>query len=334
MAVRLFDVHSNWLRQYSAETTTFGASAHADIPERIKQLAGYMTATSAAVLCCERSAADWQLQPDRWRALYDLIVRYEAEFSGRLVIGPGDFARWRSEPPDGLTWGMLGVSGLDFLVRDEADLERLTGLFARGVRVFQLVESARNALTGSSEPGDERGLTELGRSCVLRIAGLGLSQGGDGIPILDVAHLNPRSMAQVMELIDESARSRHVALLCSHGAVSRPTFEGPRAIHLENLARLRALGGLIGLTPGPPFYQSADELKSAIDQVATIPFEGRVGYEGIAIGSDFLELDCTLPELGDSSAIVEWVSKSFDPATAELVLEGNARRFVARTAGV
>jgi membrane dipeptidase len=333
MAVRLFDVHCNWLRQYSAETTTFSRSANAEIPERLKQLAGFMTATSAAVLCCERSAADWELQPDRWRALYDLIVRYEAEFSGRLLIGPADFARWRSEPPDGLTWGMLGVSGLDFLVRDQADLERLTGLFARGGRVFQLVETAKSALAGSSEPGDERGLTELGRSCVLTIAGLGLSHRGEGIPILDLAHLNPRSMAEVMEAVDEAARYRRVLLTYSHGALTRPGFDGPRAIDLENLARLRAKGGLIGLTPGLPFHENADQFKAAIDQVATIPFEGRAGYEGIAIGSDFPETNETLPGLGDAMELVEWVSRNLDDAPAALMLQGNAVRLLATSVG-
>jgi microsomal dipeptidase-like Zn-dependent dipeptidase len=119
----------------------------------------------------------------------------------------------------------------------------------------------------------------------------------------------------------------------SHGAVARPGFEGPRAIDLENVARLRAKGGLIGLTPGPPFYESADDFKSAIDHVATIPFEGRVGYEGIAIGSDFLESDDTLAELGDTSAIVKWVSMAFDQTAAELLLEDNARQFLANASG-
>ena len=51
MTERLIDVHCNWLRQYASEITTFGPVANALSPERFKQLAGYMTATSAAVLC-------------------------------------------------------------------------------------------------------------------------------------------------------------------------------------------------------------------------------------------------------------------------------------------
>ena len=100
----------------------------------------------------------------------------------------------------------------------------------------------------------------------------------------------------------------------SHVPSTHPGFDGPRAIDLPNLTRLRALGGLIGLTPGMPFYQSGEEFKAAIEQVATIPFEGRVGYEAIAFACDFLGLDGTLPGLGDASAIREWASGNFDHA--------------------
>jgi membrane dipeptidase len=333
MPVRLIDLHCNWLRQYAPETRTFDPAANTEIPARLSQLSGYMTATSAAVLACARSAADWEHQPDPWQSLGELIARYEAEFSGRLLIDPADVTRWRSEPPDALTWGMLSVSGLDYLVRTKADLKRLPDLFKRGVRVIQLVATAHSALAGSADPDDDRSLTDLGRACLSEITALASIDPVEAIPILDLAHLNTRSMAEVMESLGDALRNRRVLLMYSHGSVAHPEFDGPRAIGLENLARLRTHGGLIGLTPGPPFHQSADELKSAIDHVATIPFEGRVGYEGLAIGCDFLDRDAALPELRDASAIIDWVSKTFDQPTAELVLEANARQFLANAVG-
>ena len=332
MAARLIDVHCNWLRQYAPEITTFGPSANGVSPERLKQLDGYMTATSTALLCCGHSPAGWELQPSPWRSLGDLIARYEAEFCGRLLIGPTDLTRWRSEPPDALTWGILGVSGLDYLVREHADLKQLSGIFNRGVRVIQLIETANNGLAGSAEPGDDRGLTELGQACTSQIAGLALDDRREGVPILDLAHLNPRSMAEVIERAEDAVRKGTLMLMFSHGAVAHAGFDGPRAIDVPNLTRLRALGGLIGLAPGRPFHQTAEEFKAAVEQVATIPFKGRVGYDGIAIGSDFLELDGTLPELGDASAIVEWVSRNFDQAAA-LLIQGNARAILGSVAG-
>jgi membrane dipeptidase len=334
MAVRLIDTHCNWLGQYAPETTTFSASAYTEIPDRLKQLGGYMTATAVAVLCCARAADDWERQPDPWRSLGELITRYEAEFAGRLLIGPTDFKRWQSEPADGLTWGMLGVSGLDYLVRDQADLKQLPGLFKRGVRVIQLVETARSRLAGSAEPGDDRALTDLGRACLSEIAALSSNVlGEEGRPILDVAHLNPRSMLEVIDAVQEAARAGGLLLMYSHGAVAHPGFDGPRALDLQNLARLRAADGLVGLTPGPPFHQSTEELQSAIDQVAAIPFEGRWGYEGIAIGSDFLDVDGTLADLGDALAVVEWVSRTFDGAASALLVETNALRLLAKAVG-
>jgi hypothetical protein len=67
MAMRLIELHCNWLWQYAPETTTFSSSAYSENPARLKQLSGYMTATSAAVLCCTRLAADRELQPDAWQ---------------------------------------------------------------------------------------------------------------------------------------------------------------------------------------------------------------------------------------------------------------------------
>ncbi len=333
MAVRLIDLHCNWMRQYAPELTTFGPTAERLSAERLKQLDGYMTATAAAVLGCGSSPGEWECHPDPWRSIGDLIARYEAEFCGRLLIGPTDLNRWHSEPADGLTWGILGVSGLDNLVRDAADLSQLPSLFKRGLRVIQLVETANNHLAGSAELGDDRGLTELGRACVSFIAELALDDRREGVPILDLAHLNPRSIADVIELVEDAVRNRRLCLMYSHGALTHPGFDGPRAIDVPSLTRLRALGGLIGLTPGMPFYQSGEEFKAAIEQVATIPFEGRVGYEGIAIACDFLELDGTLPDLGDASAILGWVTQNFDQAAAGLMIEGNARAFLAKAAG-
>jgi membrane dipeptidase len=333
LAFRLIDIHCNWLRQYATETTMLDPSAYMEIPGRLEQLGGYMTDTSAAILSCDRMAADWECQPRAWQSLGDLVTRYEAEFAGRLLIGPEDFGRWCSEPPDGLTWGMLGVSGLDYLVRDQADLMRLPDLFERGVRVIQIVETANSLLAGSAEPGDDRGLEELGRSCLSEIAALPTNDRKGGLPIVDVAHLNPRSMTEVIEAVESSARTGRILLMYSHAAVAHSGFDGPRALDLQNLARLRAAGGLIGLTPGAPSHRSPEELKSAIEQVAAIPFEGRQGYEGIAIGCDFLDLERKLPELGNAAAIIEWLARTFDSDAATLLIETNARRFLARAVG-
>ena len=230
MAVRLIDMHCNWLGQYAArddDVQPVGIHRDSTPAEAVERL--HDGDLRCPALLSQRSAADWELQPDPWRALGELITRYEAEFAGRLLIGPADFKRWRSEPPEGLTWGMLGVSGLDYLVRDQTDLKQLPGLFKRGVRVIQLVETAKSRLAGSAEPGDDRGLTDLGRACLSDIAALSSNVlGEEGRPILDVAHLNPRSMLEVIDAVQEAARAGGLLIIYSHGAVAHPGFDGPR----------------------------------------------------------------------------------------------------------
>src|SRR4051794_29416527 len=103
--MRLIDLHTDWLLQYAPETTVFDPALYPRIPQRLPQAEGYLSGTSAAVLSCYRNADDWSRQPEPWQALGSLIARAEAEFSGRLLCGPADVARW-DDDLDGLCWGM------------------------------------------------------------------------------------------------------------------------------------------------------------------------------------------------------------------------------------
>jgi membrane dipeptidase len=333
--MRLVDLHCNWLCQYATETTLFDTSLYADVPDRLGQLDGYLLGTSIAVLACGRRSSEWKRVADPWSSLNELIARCDAEFSGRLLIGPEDVRRWRSEPAAGLCWGVLGVAGFDYLVREAADIDRVRGLFERGVRVFQLVESEANALAGSAEPGDERGLTDLGRELLARLCGLGKVSEPGPVPVVDLAHLNPRSMADVLDWLGcEPVRNQRPLILYSHGALSHARFESPRALSRENLARLRELSGLVGFTPGPPFYITPEELQAGIEIAAAMPFEGSAGYRGIGLATDFLGIDCATPGLGDAAQIKKWISQTFDRQVATSLLAENARPVLLRAAGV
>jgi len=333
MPLRLIDLHCNWLWQYAGETSLYNSPCADDMPGLVGRLDGYMSGTRAAVLACGRGPEDWARQHDRWRSLNELIARYESEFAGRLLIGRDDVERWRAEPSDGLCWGMLGVEGFDSLIRAPADLDRLPALFERGVRVFQPVESGTSLLGGSADPGDDRGLTELGRSFLSRLADLAGSGKPSPRPIVDLAHLNPRSMAEVINLGTEGALAGRLLLLYSHGALLHEGFATPRALNHDNVVALRACGGVIGLTPGPPYHLTPIELSAGIEAAASVPFEGRQGYEGIAIGCDFLGIEQTLPRLHNVSQVKKWIIHRFDRETAVMLIAANARRLLVRAAG-
>ena len=324
---RLIDLHTDWLLQYAPETTLFNPDLYAGIAQRLGQAEGYLSATGAAVLSCYRNAADWARQADPWAALGQLITRIEAEFAGRLLIGPDDLGRWQ-EDPEGLCWGVLGIEGFDALVRTPGDLERLPGLFERGVRLFQPVYHTTSLLGGSSVPGDDRGLTDLGRAFLQVLDDVSSASSGPR-PLLDLAHLNPATAADVLAWFEADAR--RLIPVYSHGALWHEGFAHPRAITPENLRRLRALGGVIGFTPA--FYETPASLKAGIEAAAALPFLGRAGPEGIALGTDFLGVDRTPPGLGTAAEVVAWLQEEFDPETAALLIQGNAGRLLARVVG-
>lgn len=327
--LRLIDLHCDWLLQYAPETTVFDPALYEGIGSRLGQSEGYLGGASASVLACFRTAEDWASQADPWRALGELIARVEAEFSGRLLIGPDDHARWRDDP-DGLCWAVVGVEGFDSLVRVPADLDRLAGLFERGVRVFQPVYTADNTLAGSSSPGDDRGLTDFGRAFLQAL--FDVASPGGPRPVIDLAHMNPTAASETLAWFEaDGSRADRLIPVYSHGALRHDGFPSPRAITHENLKRLRSLGGVIGFSPS--FYDSTESLKAGIESAAALPFRGQAGYSGLGIGTDFLGVDQTLPGLGNVEEVVAWFVATFGGETAERLVAGNAGELMVRLTG-
>ncbi len=324
--MRLIDLHCNWALQYSGETCHYDSAAYADVRTRLDQVEGYLTGTGIVVLTCGRRAGDWARQPDAWQTLGDMIARYEAEFPGRLLIGPDDVTRWTAEPPDSIAWGILGVEGFDALVRQPADLDRLPGLFGRGVRVFQLVETEASVLGGAAVAGDDRGLTELGWAFLDRLEGLSGASGPRGPrPVIDLADLSFRATGDVLAWFEsDPTRLQRLLLVRSHGTIGTAHNPVVTGLSAENLQRLRALGGVVGLSPGLPFFASPEAFRDAIEATATVPFRGLAGYTGIGIGTDFLNLEQTLPHIENVSRLTAWLAANFTPDVAAKLVRGTA----------
>ena len=239
-----------------------------------------------------------------------MIARYEAEFCGRLLLGPDDVERWQAEPPDGLCWGVLGIEGFDFLIREPGDLDHLPGLFERGVRVFQLVQSGSTALGGAAIAGDDRGLGDLGRAFLETLYALAPAAGETGPrPVVDLANLNGQTTADVLAWFEADGSRPERLILMRPAARSIPTIVTViRDQVCTNLARLRALGGVIGLSVASSDFQTTEELKAGIERAAAIPFQGRPGYAGIGIGTSFPGLGQPIPGLENVSRIAEWLN--------------------------
>jgi len=330
--MRLIDLRCHWFRQYYPELTNFDRSADADLKGRVSQLDGYLSETSAAVLLCSRTPADWANTPEPWRLLADLIARYQAEFSGRILMGPDDAERWAKEPKNGLCWGLIGVDGFDFLIRSPTDLDRIPLVFDRGVRLFQAVATSNSQLGGSLDPGDDRGLTDLGKLFLERLLGLSNPPApGSPRPILDLAGMNGRTMGDVLDWLEsEPGRIDRIPLVVSRCAVAHPDALGDSSllIPLDLVGRIRALGGTLGLALGSPWIASEDDLLAQVKFLESIPYRGEPGTLGISFGTDYLGMGVPAHGFRNAESIIKWVRQQLDPADANCILFENGRGLI------
>ena len=192
-------------------------------------------------------------------------------------------------------------------------------------------------MLGGSVADDEesRGLSELGRLFLDRLSGLAPAAGQTGPrPAVDLADLDARTTADVLDWFEaEGSRRDRLLLVRSHGSIDHPGAKGATGLTGPNLDRLRALGGVIGLSCGREHFASPDALHAAIEDIASRPFQGREGYEGIGIGTDFLNVERPLEGLENVESIVLWLRKTFGPEAAERLASANAGDFILRTAG-
>jgi membrane dipeptidase len=298
---RLIDLHIPWLEQYATETTLFDPALYPEVPGRLAQVEGYLGATWAAVVTVGRKAAEWQGSADRWRALSDMFARVEAEFCGRMLIGPADHARWRDDPR-GLTWALAGASDLGLLIDSPADLDHLPRLFERGLRSFHL----------GREPACDRA------DLLGVLAGLAATPEGPR-PLLDLAGLDACSVDATLAWFEsDPARAGRLIPYRSHGSLRDASFPP------ELRGRLRALGGLIGVSVGPPFHDDPEAFRADLEAE---------GPDGLAIGTGFLHLEGALPGLGSAEAVAAKIASQFPAEAAARLIQGNAAELLARATG-
>jgi membrane dipeptidase len=210
---------------------------------------------------------------------------------------------------------VLGVEGWEGWLNSSGDLERLAVLFERGVRVFGLPR-----------------LAEDQEIAVLETLA-GLAQGRP-IAAVDLSRLDEPALDRVLTWFEADAdRPRRLVPIVARGAVAREGFAGPGVISIPKLSRLRALGGILGLGVTSPWVDDARQLLTAVELAATLPFQGRVGPQGLALATGFLEAEATLPGLGSAPEVVAWVKMALGEPLASALLFDNARALVERLAG-
>lgn len=182
-----------------------------------------------------------------------------------VVRTSADLVRVLEAPTTGPLGGILAIEGMQALEGEETNLPRL---FNIGYRIFGLVHFFDNRLGGSAHGERQDGLTNFGRRVVRWI------ERNEGI--VDLAHASP-------QLMDDVLQTATRPVIVSHSGVEG-TCPGPRNLSDDQLRRIGATGGLVGIG----FWQGA----TCGDNVEAVVRSFRhaidvAGVEAVALGSDF-----------------------------------------------
>lgn len=197
---------------------------------------------------------------------------------------------------------LLSVEGADFLT---GDLRQLRILYSLGVRAMGLTWNNGNAVADGVGERVDRGLTPFGREVVREMNRLGM--------VVDVSHLAPRGVWDVLELSDAPVIASHsnAKAVCQHR----------RNLDDEQIKGIAGNGGVIGVTFVPDFIGEGKvtiaHLLRHIDHLLNVAGEDHVG-----LGSDFDGIDETMADLrsgADYPKLIEALAREFgDETTAKI----------------
>lgn len=165
---------------------------------------------------------------------------------------------------------VLSMEGAELL---EGDLSVLRVCYRFGLRVLGITWNRRNeAADGIGEIQTGGGLTRFGVDLVKECNRLGV--------VIDVAHLAPAGVEDVLELSDLPVVATHANCyaLCPH----------PRNLTDAQLEAIARKGGVVGVTPVPPFlsanvrHSQLSVLLDHIDHMTSV-----MGEDGVGLGMDF-----------------------------------------------
>lgn len=184
-----------------------------------------------------------------------------------LALTADDIVQAKAEGKVALMLSMEGAEGLG------GDLRALRVCYRLGLRCLGLTWNRRNeAADGISEGRSGGGLTEFGVELVKECNRLGI--------LLDLAHLSAAGVQAVLALSDAPVVATH--------ANCHALWPHPRNLTDAQLEGIARSGGVVGVTPVPPFLGS-DECHSRLDILLDhIDHMFRViGEDHVGLGLDF-----------------------------------------------
>lgn len=216
--------------------------------------------------------------------------------------------------------GVLSLEGSEAM---EGDLAMLRTFYRLGLRALGLTWNWRNqAADGLGESRTGGGLTEFGVALVREANRLGI--------ILDIAHLAPAGVHDVLELSEAPVVASHAnaRALCDHR----------RNLTDEQLEGIAASGGLVAVTYVPSFL-AEDSQTASLEQVLDhIDYIAKtIGVDHVGLGSDFDGFGGMLPGLEDVTHMpaltAGLVNRGYTDEQVIKILGGNYLRIFRQVAG-
>ena len=200
----------------------------------------------------------------------------------------------------------LSCEGGDCL---DGNLGRLDELYGRGVRSFQLVHYAQNALGDlQTQPPVYNGLSAFGRDVVRRLNRLGM--------VVDVAHA---AFSTVKATVDSTT----APIILSHSHLQSDSTPHPRLITAEHARLVASTGGVIGAWPSGFANRTFADF---VDQ--TMRLVDAVGVDHVGLGTD---MDSNFqPVFSTCRQLPDWIAALRAKGLAEVdvakIAGGNALR--------
>jgi membrane dipeptidase len=200
----------------------------------------------------------------------------------------------------------LSCEGGDCL---EGNAGRLDDLYHRGVRSFQLVHYAQNALGDlQTQPPVYNGLSTFGREVMRRLNRLGM--------VVDVAHA-------AFATVKGAVGSTTAPIVLSHSHLQSESRPHPRLITVEHARLVASTGGVIGAWPSGFANRTFADF---VDQ--TMRLVDAVGVDHVGLGTDmdsnFQPVFSTYRQLPDWIAALR--SKGLSEDDVAKIAGGNALR--------
>lgn len=216
-------------------------------------------------------------------------------------------------PADGTPRGVAALLASEGLHPIEGDVRNVDTLHAAGFRMLGLTHFFDNEVAGSAHGVSRGGLTPLGRDVIRRMEALGI--------LVDLAHASPRAVDDVLAMATRP-------VVVSHGGV-QATCPGPRNLSDDQLRRIAATGGVVGIG----YWDGAVcEIGPASTARAIVHAVGVAGADHVALGSDF---DGATTTPFDATGLAQVTQALLDagmaPADIRKIMGGNVLRLLRTT---